>query len=46
MEISLRELTISKAHQLLIDQKIKVKDLVDVYLGEIKEKNKDINAYL
>jgi len=46
MEISLRELTINKAHQLLIDQKIKVKDLVDVYLGEIKEKNKDINAYL
>lgn len=46
MEISLRELTISKAHQLLIDQKIKVKDLVDVYLGEIEEKNKDINAYL
>ncbi|HOX91224.1 MAG TPA: Asp-tRNA(Asn)/Glu-tRNA(Gln) amidotransferase subunit GatA [Candidatus Paceibacterota bacterium] len=46
MEINLRELTISKAHQLLIDQKIKVKDLVDVYLGEIKEKNKDINAYL
>ncbi len=46
MEICLRELTINKAHQLLIDQKIKVKDLVDVYLGEIKEKNKDINAYL
>ena len=46
MEISLRELTISKAHQLLIDQKIKVKDLVDIYLGEIEEKNKDINAYL
>lgn len=46
MEISLRELTISKAHQLLIDQKIKVKDLVDIYLGEIKERNKDINAYL
>jgi len=46
MEINLRELTINKAHQLLIDQKIKVKDLVDVYLGEIKEKNKDINAYL
>ncbi|HPK14111.1 MAG TPA: Asp-tRNA(Asn)/Glu-tRNA(Gln) amidotransferase subunit GatA [Candidatus Paceibacterota bacterium] len=46
MEISLGELTISKAHQLLIDQKIKVKDLVDIYLGEIKERNKDINAYL
>jgi aspartyl-tRNA(Asn)/glutamyl-tRNA(Gln) amidotransferase subunit A len=46
MEINLRELTINKAHQLLIDQKIKVKDLVDIYLGEIKERNKDINAYL
>lgn len=46
MEINLRELTINKAHQLLIDQKIKVKDLVDAYQKEIKEKNKDINAYL
>lgn len=46
MEINLRELTINKAHQLLIDQKIKVKDLVDIYLGETKERNKDINAYL
>lgn len=46
MEIELRGLTIKKAHQLLTNRDITVRDLIDAYLKEIEKKNKDINAYL
>jgi aspartyl-tRNA(Asn)/glutamyl-tRNA(Gln) amidotransferase subunit A len=46
MEIELGGLTIKKAHQLLTNRDITVRDLVNAYLKEIEKKNKDINAYL
>jgi len=46
MEINLKDLTIKKAHKLLIEHEIKVKDLVDAYLLEVGKKNKELNAYL
>jgi len=46
MNINLKELTISKAHESLKNREFSVRDLVDAYLDVIKEKNSDINAYL
>ncbi len=44
--IDLKNLTIEKAHASLIKGDYTVTDLVDAYLAVIKEKNKEINAYL
>src|SRR3989344_5436299 len=40
------ELTIKKARELLDKKEISVKELVEFYLKNIAEKNKDLNAYL
>lgn len=44
--IDLKNLTIEKAHDLLKNKEISVRDLVDFYLENVKEKNSNINAYL
>jgi aspartyl-tRNA(Asn)/glutamyl-tRNA(Gln) amidotransferase subunit A len=44
--IDLKDLTIEKAHESLKNGEYTVTDLVNSYLEVIKEKNKDINAYL
>jgi aspartyl-tRNA(Asn)/glutamyl-tRNA(Gln) amidotransferase subunit A len=44
--IDLKNLTIEKAHESFKKGDYKVSDLVDAYLEVIKEKNKEINAYL
>jgi aspartyl-tRNA(Asn)/glutamyl-tRNA(Gln) amidotransferase subunit A len=44
--IDLGTLTIEKAHESLKNGEYTVRNLVDAYLGVIKEKNKEINAYL
>lgn len=44
--MDLKNLTIEKAHELLKNKEIAVRDLVDFYLKNIKEKNSSINAYL
>lgn len=46
MEIDLKNLTIKKAHNHLINGDFTVRDLVDKYLDVIKDKNEKINAYL
>ncbi|NCU28626.1 MAG: Asp-tRNA(Asn)/Glu-tRNA(Gln) amidotransferase subunit GatA, partial [Candidatus Moranbacteria bacterium] len=44
--IDLKNFTIEKAHDLLKNKEISVRDLVDFYLENVKEKNSNINAYL
>jgi len=44
--INLKELNIEKAHKHLTDGDFTVTELVNAYLKVIKEKNKEINAYL
>jgi aspartyl-tRNA(Asn)/glutamyl-tRNA(Gln) amidotransferase subunit A len=44
--INLKDLTIEKAHQSFLNGDFSVRELVDEYLGAIKEKNTEINAYL
>ena len=44
--MDLKNLTIEKTHELLKNKEISVRDLVDFYLKNIKEKNSSINAYL
>jgi len=46
MKINLKELTIEKAHEALVRGDFTSVDLTRAYLEVIKEKNKDINAYL
>lgn len=46
MKINLKELTIEKAHESFKNGEYTVTDLVNAYLEVIKEKNKEINAYL
>ncbi|ETB63973.1 TPA: Asp-tRNA(Asn)/Glu-tRNA(Gln) amidotransferase subunit GatA [Candidatus Nomurabacteria bacterium] len=46
MNIDLKNLTIEKVHNSLINGEYKVRDLVDAYLAIIKEKNERINAYI
>jgi aspartyl-tRNA(Asn)/glutamyl-tRNA(Gln) amidotransferase subunit A len=46
MKINLKELTINKAHDAMVCGDFTAVDLVKAYLEVIKEKNKDINAYL
>lgn len=46
MKIDLKSLTIEKAHESLKGGVYTVRDLVDAYLAVIKEKNKEVNAYL
>jgi aspartyl-tRNA(Asn)/glutamyl-tRNA(Gln) amidotransferase subunit A len=46
MKIDLKNISIKKAHKDLIEKKYSVKDLVDSYLKNIEEKNKDLNIYL
>jgi aspartyl-tRNA(Asn)/glutamyl-tRNA(Gln) amidotransferase subunit A len=46
MQIDLKNLTIEKAHEHFKNGDFTVKELVDEYLEVIKEKNKEINAYL
>ena len=45
-KMDLKNLTIEKAHELLKNKEITVRDLVDFYLENIKSKNSTINAYL
>jgi len=44
--IDLKNLSIEKAHESFKNGEYTVTDLVNTYLGVIKEKNKEINAYL
>ena len=44
--IDLKNLTIEKAHQSFIDKEYTCLELTEAYLKVIKEKNKDLNAYL
>lgn len=44
--IDLKNLTIEKAHQSLSNGEYACRELIEEYLKVIKEKNKDINAYL
>jgi aspartyl-tRNA(Asn)/glutamyl-tRNA(Gln) amidotransferase subunit A len=46
MKINLKELTIRKAHEAMVRGDFTSVDLTKAYLEVIKEKNKDINAYL
>ncbi len=44
--IDLKNLTIKKAHEHLVKGDFTVRELCEAYLGEIKKKNGEINAYL
>lgn len=46
MNLDLTTLTIEKAHQMLINKEISVRDLVFAYLENAESQNADINAYL
>lgn len=46
MKIDLKDLTIEKAHDSLKKGLYTVRELVDAYLGVVKEKNGELNAYL
>lgn len=46
MKINLAELTIPKAHQHLARGDFSAVELVEAYLANIEEKNKELNAYL
>lgn len=44
--IDLKSLDIQKAHNAFKNKEFSIRDLVDAYLKNIEEKNKEINAYL
>ena len=44
--IDLKNISIKKAHEALKNKEYSVKELVDAYLKNIEEKNKDLNVYL
>lgn len=44
--INLKNLTIEKAHESLVKGEFSVRELVDSYLKNISEKNKELNLYL
>lgn len=44
--IDLKNLTIKKAHDSLVEKEFTCRELAEVYLDAIKEKNKELNAYL
>jgi Asp-tRNA(Asn)/Glu-tRNA(Gln) amidotransferase A subunit family amidase len=44
--IDLKSLTIKKAHEAMKSGEYTAVDLANAYLSEIKNKNKEINAYL
>lgn len=44
--IDLNTLSIKALHELYINKKISVAEVVDLYIKNIEEKNKDINAYV
>lgn len=44
--IDLNTITINELHKLYINKEITVVEVVDLYLKNIEEKNKDINAYI
>ncbi|OGI65552.1 glutaminyl-tRNA synthase (glutamine-hydrolyzing) subunit A [Candidatus Nomurabacteria bacterium RIFCSPLOWO2_01_FULL_39_18] len=46
MTIDLKNLTIKKARMALDEKEFSAVDLAQAYLGKIKEKNKELNAYL
>lgn len=46
MKIDLNNLTIEKVHDLFKNKEVTIRDLVDAYLENIKNKNKEINAFL
>ena len=46
MNIDLKNLTIKKAHEAMKNGEYTVRELVDAYLENIKEKNEELNAYL
>lgn len=46
MKINLNNLTIKKVHNSLKNKEYTVGDIVNAYLKNIEEKNKDLNAYL
>src|SRR4051812_11726669 len=46
MNIDLKNLTITKAHEALVRGDFTSVELTQAYLDEIAKKNKDINAYL
>lgn len=46
MKIDLNNLTIKKVHDLFKNKEVTIRDLVDAYLENIKNKNKEINAFL
>jgi len=46
MTLDLTTLTIKKAHEGLMSEEFTAVELAEAYLSEIKNKNKDINAYL
>lgn len=46
MRIDIKNLTINKAHNLLINKDITVKDLVHAYLGEVDKNNKELNIFI
>jgi len=44
--IDLKNISIKKAHEALKNKEYSVRELVDAYLKNIEEKNKDLNVYL
>ncbi len=46
MTIDLKNLTIEKAHDMLVKKEISVRDLVFAYLQNAESQNKEMNAYL
>lgn len=46
MLINLNELTIKKAQELIKNREISCRELVEIYLRQIKERNYELNAYL
>ena len=46
MSINLRNLTVKKAQELIKNRELSCRELVAVYLAQIKEKNKNLNCYL
>lgn len=46
MNLDLKNLTITKAHEMLISKEISVRELVDAYLENAKRQNDDVHAFL
>lgn len=44
--INTQDLTIEKAHELLVQKKVTVRELVDAYVAKSQEMNPEINAYV